>query len=602
MVYIEFEKGEKFAKPYADISDNHDSFKDAGYILTENDLVVDIDNLPKENIEKMITLFNIKTQTVWTERGAHLYFKKPNAFRGATRVCPLGFEVEYKHIKNTKAVTIKRNNVMRAMENEGVREDLPNFLFSNKKLESLFGLDDGDGRNDKLFKHRMKIHEIKEWYSILRFINNNVFATPLDEEEFQTISRDVKINAGKDDEPTIADFLMSKYKIVKYLGNVYFHKDGEFILDEAKLKRLVFSEVGLQKTRYVDEVIKQLEYRAPMIDDTKKFDIKFRNGILRDGSFIEVDYQEFTPFSIDIDYYKDAEPVKEVDDYINLLTKGDEDYKNLMFEILAHPLLVDKEFKRMMGKFFIFVGDGGNGKGTLLAIIRMILNQKNCSGLSIANMADERYFTTMQGKLVNLGDDIQDEAINHEQMKQLKNISTCDFVATRDLFKQSREVELTTTLIFTSNHILKSFEKGESYKRRVIWLPMYSKPTKKDKHFITKLTTPEALEYWIKLIVDGYFRLYQNENFTKCDLIENFNDKYHAENNSVLQYLEDCKKEDFINRRSPESHEEYELWAEENGMNVQSRKMFVQSLYDVFGLTIGVKKINRKPARVFMEG
>lgn len=599
-MYIEFKEGMKHPVKNADIADDHTAFKDAGYMLTENDLIVDIDTFAKDKIEKMISLFNIKTQVVWTDRGAHLYFKKPDGFRGATRVCPLGFEVEYKHYTNTKQITIKRDGVLRTIENEGVREDLPDILFSRKKLDSLLGMDEGDGRNKALFAHRMKIHEIKSWHSILRFINNDVFAEPLSEEEFQTISRDVKINAGKDDEPAVADFIMTKYKVVKYLGNLYFHHEGGFILDEARMKRLVFNEVGPQKTRYVDEVIKQLEYRAPLIDENKTFDIKFQNGILRDGKFIEVDYQEFTPFSVDIAYYPDAEPVKEVDDYINLLTNNDADYRNRLLEILAHPLIVNKEFKRMMGKFFIFVGDGGNGKGTLLAIIRKILNQKNCTALSIDNMSDERYFTTMQGKLVNLGDDIQDAAINHEQMKHLKNISTCDFVSTRELFKQSREVELTATLIFTSNHILKSFEKGESYKRRVDWLPMYTKPTKKDGKFITKLTKQESLEYWIKLMVDGYMRLYVNEKFTDSDLVTKFNTEYHAENNSVLQYLQDFEKDAFLDRRSPEAYEEYEIWAEENGLNVQSRKLFVQSLYDVFGLSVGVKKINRKSARVFI--
>jgi putative DNA primase/helicase len=600
-LYVEFLPGNKHPSKNADVSDDHTHFKDAGYLITENDLIVDIDNLEKDKIIKMISIFNIKTQIVWTDRGAHLYFKKPQGFRGSTKICPLGFEVEYKHLTNTKHITIKRDGILREMENEGVREDLPGCLFTSKRLESLLGLDDGEGRNKALFAHRMKIHEIKEWASILRFINNNVFAAPLSEEEFQTISRDVKISAGKDDEPAVADFIMTKYKVVKYLNNVYFHEKGEFISDEAKLKRVIFSEVGLQKTRYVDEIYKQLEYRAPLVDENKTFDIRFQNGILRDGKFIEVDYQEFTPFSIDIPFYHDAEPVQEVDDYINHLTNSDPDYRNRLLEILAHPLIVNKEFKRMMGKFFIFVGDGGNGKGTLLAIIRMILNKKNCTGLSIANMSDERYFTTMQGKLANLGDDIQDEAINHEQMKHLKNISTCDFVATRELFKQSREVELTTTLIFTSNHILKSFEKGESYKRRVDWLPMYSKPKKKEKKFISNLTTDAALEYWLRLIVEGYFRLYENEKFTDSQLINKFNDDYHAENNSVLQYLEDYKKDYFIGRRSPDAYDEYEIWAQENGLNVQSRKLFVQSLYDVFGLELGVKKLNNKAARVFVE-
>jgi len=600
-MYIEFKPTEKHAAQYADVADSHEAFEDAGWILNDNDLIVDIDNLEKSKIEKLISLFNIKTQVTWTTRGAHLWFKKPVGFRGAKKVCALGFEVEYKHMANTKHITIKRGGVLRKIENEGIREDLPDFLFSRKKLESLLGLDEGDGRNSKLFTHRMNIHAIKNWSSILRFINNEIFATPLSEEEFQTISRDVKIKAGKDDEPEVADFMMTKYKIVNYLGNIYFHQNGEFILDESKLRRLVFSEVGAQKTRYVDEVVKQLQYRAPLVDDTKPFDIKFQNGILREGRFIEIDYQDFTPFNIDIAYYPDAEPVAEVDEYINLLTNNDKQYRDRLLEILAHPLIVNKEFKRMMGKFFIFVGDGGNGKGTLLAIIRKILNQKNCTGLSISNMSDERYFTTMQGKLVNLGDDIQDEAINHEQMKHLKNISTCDFVSTRELFKQSREVELTTTLIFTSNHILKSFEKGESYRRRVDWLPMYTKPTKKDGKFITKLTTPDALEYWLKLMVDGYMRLYTNERFTNCELVNKFNTDYHEDNNSVLQYLQDFDKASFIGRRSPEAYDEYEIWALENGLNVQSRKLFVQSIYDVYKLVVGVKKINKKTARVFVD-
>lgn len=600
-MYIEFLPGKKHPAKNADVSDDHSHFKDAGYVLTENDLVVDIDNLPKEVIQKMISLFNIKTQTVWTDRGCHLYFKAPQGFRGSKKVTPLGFEVEYKHLKNTKQITIKRDGILREIENEGVREDLPACLYIGKRLDSLLGMDNGEGRNQALFKHRMKIHEIKEWASILRFINNNIFAEPLDENEFQLIVRDVKIEAGKDDEPAVADFIMNKYKVVSFGEDLYFRHNGEYISDELKLQRVVFNEVGSQKTRYVDEVIRQLDYRTPIIEPTTQFDIKLKNGILRDGKFIEVDYQEFTPFNIDIPYYADAEPVKVVDDYIDHLTKSDPDYRNLLLEILAHPLIVDKEFKRMMGKFFIFVGGGGNGKGTLLYVIRTILNSKNCTGLSIKNMTDERYFVTMNGKLCNLGDDIQNSPINDEQVKLLKNISTCDYVAIRNLFKQSHEVELTTSLIFASNHILKSFEKGDSIKRRILWCPIYSKPKVKDKKFISNITSRPALEYWMRLLVEGYFRLYQNEEFTHSDIVAEFNDNYHTENNTVLQYLEDYDKDYFINRRSPEAYEEYEIFSLENGLSVQSRKLFVETINEKFGLSLGVKKINNKTARVFME-
>jgi putative DNA primase/helicase len=600
-VYKEFHENEKFPRKNAEVADSHETFNNCGWVLKDHEVVVDIDCLEKTKIEKIISLFNIKTQIVWTKRGAHFYFKKPQGFKGHKKVCPLGFEVEYKHTKNTVATTIKQDGELRLIENENVREDLPDIFYTRKRLDSLLGLDENDGRNNALFAHRMKIHDLPNWQSILRFINNLIFATPLPEEEFKTLSRDVKIEAKKNNEPEVAAYIMSKYKVVSYLGHLYWMEKGQYISDDDKMKRLLFDELGEQKTRYIKEVITQMEYRAPLVNQDQVFDIKLKNGILRKGRFIPIDYQEFTPYSIDIPYIKDCDPVPIVDEYIDHLTNDDPDYRNRLLEILAHTLIVDKEFKRMLAKFFIFVGDGGNGKGTLLLIIRRILGQKNCSGLSIKQMVDERYFTSLQGKLCNLGDDVQDEAINNEQMKVLKNISTCDFVAARNLFETSRDVELTLSLIFTSNHILKSFEKGESYRRRVDWLPMYSKPTKKDKHFIHKMTTPEALTYWMKLIVEAYGRLHKNEGFTECQLVTDFNVKYHAHNNNCVEFLEDFTPDHFVGKRAPEAYQEYEIWAEENGLNVHGKKLFQESVKKV--LKLEVKKVtkNNKSMRCYVQ-
>ena len=599
-MYKEFIENEKYPRKNAEIADTHDSFKSCGWIIEENELIVDIDNLSKKKIEKLISLFNIQTQTVWTTRGAHFYFKKPQSFRGSKAVCPLGFEVEYKHTKNTNAVTIKQNGELRIIENEGIREDLPEFFRTRRRLTSLLGMDEGEGRNQALFTHRMKIADLKQWQSILRFINNHVLAEPLPEEEFQQISRDVKPEAKKNQEPEIADFILSRYRAISYLGRLYWYEDGQYVTDEDMLKRLVFNEVGLQKTRYVDEVIKQMKYRAPITVGDKTFDIKLRNGILRDGKFHELDYKEFTPYSIDIPYDEKTKPVEIVDEYIEHLTGGEPEYKELLFEILAHPLITNKRFKRMLAKFFIFVGGGGNGKGTLLLIVREILGQKNCSGLSIKQMEDERYFGTLQTKLVNLGDDVQDQAINHEQMKILKNISTCDYVATRNLFEMSKEVELTLSLIFTSNHILKSFEKSEAYSRRVVWLPIYAKPAKKDKNFIDKLTTPEALQYWMKLIVEGYFRVYQNQGFTESPNVKEFNDQYHIMNNNIIEFLEDFSWDHFEGKTSPEAYGEYTTWAEESGLNLLSNKLFQEVILKIHKLKVKKTTRNGKSIRLYM--
>lgn len=599
-MFIEFEKGKKFSKKAAEIADSIETFDDAGYVLQEHDIVIDIDNVPIKVIEAMIQTFNIVTQVVYTTRGAHLYFRKPKAFKGAKSTTALGFEVEFKHIANTKAITVKQNGVERKVVNKGTFQELPEFLNWNRKFKPLLGMGNGEGRNQALYEHRMKMGHLKEWGKILKFINEYVFDEPLDEKEMEILTRDINIDTEAEDaESQIANLLTQQYNMVLYLDVLYWRKDGEYSSDVGELRRLVYEYSPGKKTRFVDEVIKQIEYRCKQIDENGKFDIQLNNGILRDGKFIQVNYTDFTPFTIDVKYNPEAEPLEVVDDYIDQLTGYDTSYRELLLEVMAHSLVTDKEFKRLLAKFFIMVGDGGNGKGSFLQVMRSILGGKNCTALSIQNMSDERYFTTMQGKLANLGDDIQDEPLDNTSMKQLKNISTCDYVSTRQLFKQSREVELTLSLIFTSNHVLKSFEKGESYKRRVLWMPMYSKPKKKDPKFISKLTTPEALEYWLKLMIEGYFRLYNNQTFTESPMVQKYNNDYHEENNGTLTFIRDQSVEDMIGKKSPEIYEEYVIWAEENGLNVQSRKILNTTIEEELGLKLKPVKHLGKTERQF---
>lgn len=599
-MYVEFEQGQKYSNKLADVSDYHESFKDAGWILEDNDYVIDVDTLDKELIKKIIIAFDIKTQTVWTDRGVHFYFKKPDDFkRGANRISPLGFPYEIKHKGNTKAVTIKRNGVLREIENKGIREDAPYIFNSNKQFDTLLGICEGEGRNNKLFKLRTQLTGVREWRKILNFVNENIFAEPLPDKEMQELTREMSLDSEEITEYEVATWLMNELNFVQYGQRYYFKVDGEYTFEESLLQKKVYEKVGRQKSRYVDEVIKQMEYRCKKIDQATVFPIKFRNGYLKDGEFIDLVTDSFSPYMIDIEYEEEVEKVEVVDNYIDHLTGHDKDYRNLLLEILGHTLIVDPEFKRLLAKFFIFIGDGGNGKGTLLQIIKTILGSKNASGMSISELSDERYLPSFKGKLANLGDDIQDQAIDDRNMKVLKNISTCDYISTRELYKSAEDMYFTGSLIFTSNHMLKSWEKGESYKRRVLWLPMYTKVKKKDPKFITNLTTEKALKYWIKLIVDGYKRLYQNGGFTESKVVEDFNVSYHEENNPALIYLEDYDRE-YLNRKAVgDVYDNYEQWCKENAVNF-NRNMIKNTIEEKFEMKVKIMKVNGKSTRCFV--
>jgi len=130
---------------------------------------------------------------------------------------------------------------------------------------------------------------------------------------------------------------------------------------------------------------------------------------------------------------------------------------------------------------------------------------------------------------------------------------------------------------------------------------MYSKPKQKSPTFISEITTPEALSYWIRLIVDGYIRLYQQGEFTMSKALQEFNDNYHEENNSVFEYLRFIEPDSLINKTSPDVYEEYSVWSEENDYNIQSKRLFKETLANVLSIELKLTRVNGKVKRVFQR-
>lgn len=614
-MFIRFKKDDKHIE-YKDgderneTSDTLDSFDDAGYVLKEYDLIVDIDNIPQSKVKVLLETFNIQTQSVWSNSdeqnghtGVHLYFKKPEGFKAKEEVCALGFKVEYKHLPSTKYITVKRHGKARKVDNAGTMEELPDCLKPRNRgsYQDMFSLDDGDGRNMAMFKHKASILSIPSWRKIMRFINEHIFNEALPDSEMEHLLRDQDLVATNDNQYEMASVFLRDYNVVKYNNTLYFRFGEKYVNDKDLLVRQIWKRCNGMKSHYVYEILNQLEGRARLLNkEDEEFPIKFLNGILRKGEFIEMDYEDFTPYTIDIIYKPDAAPVKEVDDYLDHLTNKDTNYRLFIGEVLGHTLIKDRYKKNSVPYIFFFIGGGGNGKGTLLRIIEKIIQVQNTSQLDIQQLLDEKYLITINNKLVNLGDDVEDKPIGTKEMKLLKNIASCDTIQMRKLYEVSETVVPTATLIFTSNHIIKSFEKGDSVKRRMKWCPMYTTVSKIDPNFIGNLTTQEALEYWVRLMIEGYMRIYHNGNMTVAEPVERETARYHQENNLSSIYVEDLEMEDIVNIKPKEVYERYMKWCENEGIDPTSNRIFNQNIEEKFNVKRAVRSLAGSSHRVYV--
>lgn len=615
MTYIEYRPGEKYAAPNADTSEFHESFQDCGLLLSPTDIVVDIDHLDKEVIKEMISTFNLDTMTVWTERGCHLYFEKPyKSFRRKDGVCQLAFEIEQHTASNRpQGLTIKRNGTMRSIDNYGKRMVLPEIFRVGTKSNGyidLNGMEEGDGRNKGLFtlKNQLRKKQCKIIDKILSFVNTFIFAEPLDENEFNTVSRATEGGDGEQDEEfNVSTEIISDLRTNVWASKIWFWSDGHYVSDanNSRFEREVYSRCYGKKTRFVKEVIEQVELRSPYHNAGESFPIRFKNGILMDGKWTRIpEYTEFTPYYIDIDYLPTAEPVPIVDAYLDNLTGGEQEYRQLLLEALATPLITSAEKTRELSKFFMLRGDGANGKGTMLQIMARIYNVANCSFLSIKQLSDPTMFITIAGKLVNLGDDVEPDAIDNKSMKVIKNITSADIMEGRYLYKQSEMICPTAKLFFTTNSDIRSWEKNYAYKRRVLWLPMFNTVTKPDPKFISKITTREALEYWISLIVEGYFRLYDSPIvkqlaelehkpllpkkglFTYSPKVYAYCKRYHENNNPMMMFAKDMGEEALYRHSSKEIRIMFDDWTD--GEFRWQPKLFRQAVWELWEMGYGI--------------
>ena len=575
-MYVEFVKGMKFPTRNPEYSDFLDSFEDAGHVIEDNEVIVDIDNFSHEFCRTLIDFFGITTKTVWTDRGVHLYFNKVNSKLGKkTGICALGIPIELKN-KTNKYITVKRNGIARKVENEDIKMNFPE-MFNIKSYDNLSELDEGDGRNNALFKHWKKLLKttVENKEEIIRFISEHVFPTALPLKEVENIlkndSSDERIS-NDEQQQVDAINIINKYKCVKYQATLFF-KNGENYSNDIDEFNYILSNyvLGNKSATYIENVKKLIMMKTRTIHQDDMF-IQFKNGILKNGEFIEIVTDEFTPYRINVNYNPNAAVVNVVDEYLHNLCNNEENYIKHVLEAIASSFILDVELKRHLSKFWLFYGDGGNGKGTLLTIIRKILDDDNCSSLDLFDLKDDRKITSAVGKLANLGDDVSaKKAMDDETTKRLKNITSADSIEFRPLYSNPKKTIISPTLIFTTNKIIKTWEKGNSIKRRIIWCPMLYKPQTKDPKFISKLTTTEALEYWIKLLVEAYQRLYQNKQFTESKTITEFTEQYHSNNDPVENFVSELNVfEDIIGKTLADLRELYLSYVDDTDSSAPS--------------------------------
>ncbi len=261
-----------------------------------------------------------------------------------------------------------------------------------------------------------------------------------------------------------------------------------------------------------------------------------------------------------------------------------------------------------------FVGDGSNGKSTLIHVMEAIVGHKNFSSVNIQQLTSNRFApAALEGKLVNLSEESSGSELDIEQLNILKNLSSGGDSHIERKGQDGYSFKNRAKLIFSANKIPKFRDNGEAVKRRLLVIPFDYKIVDRDSRVESDLISdaPKIMSMLVRrakenVAKNGRFVLNRGGMFS-----EKAQANFLTSGNNVKEWAEeriesssDFSDDDFI--RTSEAYNNYKLWCDETGQKyTEPLKRFSNFIRDHV-LTKGViktdqQRIGHEKVRVFRK-
>lgn len=473
----------------------------------------------------------------------------------------------------------------------------------------------GDGRNTALFSYILTLQRegftVDEIRDCIRIINKYVLKEPVSNNELDVILRDgafkkkAFFNGRTFLHDQFAEHIKNTYHIKKINGQLHIYQDGVYVPYPDKIEKAMYNEISSLTDARRKEVLKQLNLICDEIDldDQNANLIAFRNGIY------DLNTDTLQPFNPNIVItnripwdYNPAAYSKLADETLNNIACNDEQVRKILEECIGACFYRSNTLGG--GKAFILTGEGSNGKSTFIEIIQSILGRKNYSVLDFKNLDDKFSTIMLFGKLANLGDDISDEF--NSDVSVFKKIVTGNEIDAQQKGQPKFEFKPFCKLIFSANTIPRIRDHTGAAQRRLLIIPFDAHFSKNDPNYdntiIWKLKEQDAMEYFIRIGVEGLKRVVNNKCYSDSVKVDEQLEEYRIENNPVLSFVNDVGIGSIENEPTTMVYLRYSTYCAESGFKPLARNIFPKQMKRLTPLDIGFgKDRNRKTIKIYVR-
>lgn len=252
-------------------------------------------------------------------------------------------------------------------------------------------------------------------------------------------------------------------------GEMYEYREGVYVRDPAIVTKRVAKALG---ARYSSTVLGQVEAHLLNIDlpavGLPELPSGYLDYIVLENGIYWWKHDELEPHSpalgamtkLPIVYDPIAVP-HSFQNWLEEVLGDDPEILRHVWEVIGYLLMTGNP----KHKIFLLHGPGGNGKSTLLRVLRHLLGRENYSSLSLHQLVEDRFATSgLYGKIANISGDLSSKFLADPQI--LKEISGGETISASRKFGHSFEFDPYAVPIFANNEYFRTSDTSDGWRRR----------------------------------------------------------------------------------------------------------------------------------------
>lgn len=386
----------------------------------------------------------------------------------------------------------------------------------------------------------------------------------------------------------LADWFLIRHQSFNMNDDLYVYQGGRYVYGEnifykeatTALREEFLGKRVAEALAYLKNTLEQI---APDEAASMGPYINCRNGLLRLDTF---ELRPHTPelktvIQLPVDYDPDA-VCPAYDQYVQFVAPGSVE---TIEELMGNCLKEGMEYEKAV----LLHGDGGNGKGTLIAIIQRLLGDSNVSNVPLQTLSENRFAgAELFGKLANLYADLPNRLI--EDSSLFKTLVSGDSIMAERKHKQPFNFRNRAKLIFSTNELSSSKDNTEGFFRRWIVIPFYVKFN--DRDLRQRLFSEAEMSGILRRALIGLKRLQDRGEFTVPETVKELSQSYREKSDSVFRFLnERCRlggNSDLVGKQ--QLYDAYRAFCHEWGNNPVTQANFNVRLKNAYANITEYKK------------